>query len=219
MNGQITGSNSTASLIISYLTLRKAIGYLAVSFPFILVIGAYALNDDGLQNSISSYYYTNFTGDVFVGILFTIGFILFAYKGYESKDDIAGDFACLCVLCVALFPTEPVNPPPDLNPLISIIHYCAAAFFFLTLIYFCLFLFVKGDVNPTPQKLKRNKIYISCGITMLLCITGIAVHALLSKFVNEGEPLIFGLLFWLETICVVAFGVSWLVKGEAILKD
>ena len=25
--------------------------------------------------------------------------------------------------------------------------------------------------------------------------------------------------FWLEAIAIVAFGVSWLTKGEAILKD
>jgi len=26
-------------------------------------------------------------------------------------------------------------------------------------------------------------------------------------------------LFWLETLAILAFGVSWIVKGEAILKD
>ena len=26
-------------------------------------------------------------------------------------------------------------------------------------------------------------------------------------------------LFWLESIVIVAFGVSWSVKGEAILRD
>jgi hypothetical protein len=26
-------------------------------------------------------------------------------------------------------------------------------------------------------------------------------------------------VFWLESVAVVAFGVSWLVKGETILKD
>jgi hypothetical protein len=26
-------------------------------------------------------------------------------------------------------------------------------------------------------------------------------------------------VFWLESIAVVAFGISWLVKGEAIFKD
>ena len=26
-------------------------------------------------------------------------------------------------------------------------------------------------------------------------------------------------VFWLESLAIVAFGVSWFVKGEAILKD
>jgi hypothetical protein len=29
----------------------------------------------------------------------------------------------------------------------------------------------------------------------------------------------FNPVFWLETIAILAFGVSWLTKGEAILKD
>ena len=26
-------------------------------------------------------------------------------------------------------------------------------------------------------------------------------------------------IYWLESIAIVAFGISWLTKGEAILKD
>ena len=26
-------------------------------------------------------------------------------------------------------------------------------------------------------------------------------------------------IFWLETVAILAFGVSWITKGEAILKD
>ena len=42
--------------------------------------------------------------DVFVGVLFVIAWFLFSYRGYERKDDVAGDVACLCALGVALFP-------------------------------------------------------------------------------------------------------------------
>jgi hypothetical protein len=35
----------------------------------------------------------------------------------------------------------------------------------------------------------------------------------------RGTILTYQPVFWLESISVVAFGISWLVKGEAILND
>jgi hypothetical protein len=51
---------------------------------------------------------------------------------------------------------------------------------------------------------------------MLACIVLIVVAALppIKAIVERLEP-----RFWLEAIAIVAFGVSWLTKGEAILKD
>ena len=51
---------------------------------------------------------------------------------------------------------------------------------------------------------------------MLACIALIAVAALppIKAMVEQLAP-----RFWLEAIAIEAFGVSWLTKGEAILKD
>jgi hypothetical protein len=53
---------------------------------------------------------------------------------------------------------------------------------------------------------------------MLICIVLIAVYwTILEKkctcLVN------FNPVFWLESIALWAFGISWIVKGEVILKD
>ena len=55
-----------------------------------------------LQRSISEYYVTAMR-DVLVGVLFAIAWFLFSYRGYESKDDIAGDLACgvIMLACIA----------------------------------------------------------------------------------------------------------------------
>jgi len=53
---------------------------------------------------------------------------------------------------------------------------------------------------------------------MSLCIVLIVIYYFLPDVVAsaiEGyKP-----VFWLEATAVVAFGISWLTKGEAILKD
>ena len=77
------------SLVFSYLTLRKAIGFLGIALPFAVSLGALLLFRTGIQSSISSYYYTG-TRDVLVGSLWAIGFFLLSYKGYERIDSIAG---------------------------------------------------------------------------------------------------------------------------------
>jgi hypothetical protein len=51
---------------------------------------------------------------------------------------------------------------------------------------------------------------------MLSCILLVPVLS----FFEETAPIrTLNPVFWLEAIAIVAFGVSWLVKGEAILGD
>lgn len=219
-------SEPDSSIVISYLTLRKTIGWLGISLPFLLVLGAWLIfQEKDIRSSISAYYYSDM-GDVFVGTLCAIGFFLFSYKGYERRDDIAGDVACVLAVGAALFPTAPVPIPPDEGASCygGQIGYCPhgffAASFFLMLAYFCLFLFTKTDPNkpPSRRKLKRNAVYRACGYTMLSCILLVPFIYLLpdniTAAIEKYDP-----VFWLETVAVLAFSVSWLTKGEAILKD
>ena len=84
-----------------------------------------------------------------------------------------------------------------------------------------LFVFTKSDKSPaerTPEKRFRNKIYITCGIIMLSAIMAIALHAF-AGFVSEEFYLKNHLTFWLEVIALEAFGISWLIKGEALFAD
>lgn len=204
------------TLVLSYLDLRKAVGIIGMALPFVLVIGKYVLQGGGIQSSISSYYYTMMR-DVFVGSMCSIAVFLGAYRGYERADSIAGNLACVFALGVALFPTDPVNPTHH-QMVIAYFHLTFATLLFLTLAYFALFLFRKTDSSkpPTSQKLKRNRVYTACGIIILLCV----FFAVMLKLVPQTSP-IFKLapLFWLEATAIFSFGVSWLVKGEAIMKD
>lgn len=208
-----------SSLVVSYLTLRQAIGILGIALPFVVSLGAGIIFQKAIQNSLSGYYYTGMR-DVFVGTLCAIGVFLISYKGYERIDDIAADFASIFAIGVALFPTAPDGAVSAQAQSIGYLHLGFAVLFFLTLIYFSLILFTKTNPNksPTPQKLQRNMVYQACGYLMGVCITLMVIYTILTinqpSLYKEFHP-----LYWLETIAIVSFGFSWLTKGEAILKD
>lgn len=205
----MTADGSQEGALVSYLTLRRVVGALGVVLPFVLVVWGFALCDcPEIQPSISDYYGLR-TRDVFVGTLFAIAWFLFTYKGYERKDDVAGDLACLFALGVALFPSSGSNWE-------KAVHFGSALALFLVLSYFSLFLFTKSGGSPTAEKQIRNRVYIVCGVAMLVCIALIGLYywRLRGTAVTALKP-----VFWLESFALWAFGVSWFVKGETLWKD
>ena len=212
-------ASTEASLVFSYLTLRKAIGWLGTTLPFVLCLGAAVLFGKGIQSSISYYYHTGMR-DVFVGTLFAIGFFLLSYQGYERADHIAGNLACLFAVGVALFPTVKDAGAVGTERIIGSVHAGFAALFFGTLTYFSLVLFTKTNPRkkPTRRKLQRNMVYRACGAIMAACILLAAVYAVLPAE-SQARLSAYTPIYWLEATAILVFGISWLTKGEAILKD
>jgi hypothetical protein len=206
------------SLVLSYLGLRKAVGIIGIALPFVLAFGKMLLTwSAGIEPSMSAYYYTQM-GDVFVGSLCAIAVFLMSYRGYERQDRIASVLACIFGIGIALFPTAPLENATSADQLTGRVHLGFAALFFLTLAYFCLALFRKTDPSrpPTTRKLQRNGVYTVCGYTILACL---ALIVLTQTLLDEAAVKKLDTLFWLEAVCVLAFGMSWVTKGEAILKD
>jgi hypothetical protein len=197
-------------LVFSYLTLRKVIGLLGTLLPFVLAVGGRTLFGLEIQGSISAYYHTPM-GDVLVGMLFAIGFFLLSYRGYEPVDDFAGTVAWIAACGVALCPVYSS---------VGYLHHIFAFLFFVSLIYFALVLFTKTDPDgtPTKRKLQRNLVYRVCGVLMSLCVALIPLQALLPSALRS-RVRAYDPVFWLESLAIVAFGVSWMVKGGALLQD
>ncbi len=222
-------SNSTPNdgHVISFLTLRKAVGILGMVLPFLLIIG-YLLFEKGCKfpPSISHFYYTNM-GNLFVGVLCAVSLFLFAYNGYDEKDKWSAKLGGLFAACVAMFPTD-YNSYAIIdcsriarveNAFFNTMHYGASVLLFLTFAYFSLFLFTKtkqtGEVKG--NKLIRNRIYITCGIIIVVAISGIAIIGIVPKWYDALAHL--KPIFSLETVALLAFGYSWLIKGETFFKD
>jgi hypothetical protein len=214
------GPDSKKSLLLSYFVLRKAIGIIGCALPFTLLVGGCLLEGRGIQPSVSYYYYTGMR-NVFVGSLFAIGVFLMSYRGYE-EDKIPGRLASLCAIGVSLLPTAPYPCPTSQQKYIGVAHLICAALFFSSLAYFSLHLFIKTDQAPrSDQKVARDRVYRRCGWTIVGCLISIAVVKLIGFCQRPFEAATerWRLDFWFEAAAIVAFGVSWLTKGQAIHKD
>jgi len=206
-------SSAPDSLIISYMTLRKLVGLLGISLVPVLVLGSLILDHPKyIQVSVSAYYHTRM-GNALVGIVCGISLFLLSYNGYTRRDSIVSKLAGLFALGIAFFPTSAIDVKDDI---FSKLHYLTSGIFFGLLSYMSIFLFTKTSGNMTPEKKKRNRIYRVCGIIMaisVICIPLDSLPAVHDRIIFLKPTLI------LEAFALVSFGLSWLTKGEFLLKD
>jgi hypothetical protein len=211
-------SPSGGMFSIPYVTMRKFVGWLGFSLPFILPAGFLIFfSRHDFPGSISGYYYTGMR-NYLVAALCVLGALFIGYDPYNDKLDfwitnLAGIFA----VGVAFFPTEPAVASPHQRN-IGHIHFAVAALLFTTLAIMALrFTKTNPDGDSTSQKSRRNVIYIFCAALIAASMLIAFIANFLPAAVKQDMPS----LFWFEAIAVVAFSVSWLVKGAAfpVLND
>lgn len=201
--------------VATFISLRRWIGYVGISLPWLVALFAFQF-----QPSISDYYYTD-SGNWFVGSLFTIGAFFCSYFGYDKWDRRMSIIAGLCAFCVALYPTDRGTSP---TTIVGVFHYIFAASLFGLLAWFSGYQFTqssnlelnrKGSLH-TGNKGKRNVIYKACACVICAMLVLILLGKLtgLSEKFTSWHP-----VFWLETIALEAFGFSWMLKGQFILRD
>lgn len=194
--------------LVSYLTVRSAIGLLGIIFPLVLAANSYFCGRP-LEESISDYYSTNL-GDVFVGILTAIAMFLFSYRGYEKElDNVLTNVAAGAALLVAFFPCNETLTSCVVckergfsGAFNSAVHNIGATIFFLSLSVLLIFYFAKSD------HVLKNRIYRVCGVIMLLCVAYCYVAL---KVLGDNR------IFIPESLALFAFGFAWMVKGKLIL--
>jgi len=209
-------NNRNQNLIHSYLALRKAVGWMGILLPFVLMLGLFLFFHAGrILKSISQYYHSGMR-DVFVGTLCGIALFLFFYRGYDNWKKINWDLwitniGAILAIGIALFPA-PNNNPIDW---IGIVHYVCAISFFILLAFYSIFIFTKKGLITSERKLVRNKIFVICGLVMFVCLAAIVIYMVFIQTPNSTCCFV----FWGETVALVAFGISWLTKGGMIYPD
>ena len=211
------------SLIISFLTMRRLIGILGIALPVVLVLGGLMQSEPAIQGSISGYYYTSMR-DLFVGSLCAVSLFLMSYKGYERIDNFIAKMSGAFALGMVIFPTSMFSGKVVrvgvflIDDDVSLyIHLIFGALFFLSLSFNSIFLFTRRHPGVMGKgKKRRNVIYRSCGIVMIMAMLCIAIYMLffMNTYIAKMDPV---LIF--ESIALMAFGVSWLVKGNTLFRD
>lgn len=192
-------------LIVSYMFLRKTVGWIGTLLPVVLIVGNLISSTTPRPGSMSGYYYTDMR-NVFVGALCALGVFLAAYAGYDEVDRWITNVAGLGAIGVAFCPTKPAIPHLSVSQqVVGDLHLFFAAVTFVALGLMAL-RFTKGPAGPD------NPIYLGCGITILACVLLAALSNLLPASVTAHWPL----LFIFEATAVFAFGVSWFVKGRTL---
>lgn len=218
-------------LVISYLLLRTTVGWIGMLLPFVLLVGNVVMSSTR-PDSMSGYYYTPMR-NIFVGSLCALGVFLIAYDGYDNVDRWITNIAGAGLIGVALCPTKPSGPLATWQEVVGDFHVAFAACTFTALGLMAL-RFAKRGVTPAGQDTMgsvrhglgfaagppgaatpRLEIlaYRICGCVILACVA----LAGLSNLLPSADFASWPVLFILETIAVVAFGVSWFVKGGTIL--
>ncbi len=196
---------------------RQLIGVIGLVLPPLLWLIAGWRLIEGLRrweplSSVSAYYYTG-SVSVFAGALVALAVFLFSYRGYDNKhrrrDRVAATIAGVAAVMVAFFPTNVPKELPVLSwwtPIMGSIHYLSAVVLFCSFIFFSLVQFPISKVEKgklPPDKRARNRIYISCGVAMAVCMLWAVIA------VYNDAP-----IFWPETMALEFFAISWLVKGR-----
>lgn len=215
--------------------LRKSIGLIGFALPFLLLAGVAGFGVE-MQDSISEFFFTPLR-DIFVLTLTGIGVFLINYYGHDpEKGDLLTDWrvstaAGVTALAVALVPTlcgagACYYPLTLFDGLIArdtvqgIVHFGAAGLFLTALAVMCLRLFPKTDQpEPGRHKLRRNRLYRVCGWTILAMVAALFLFKLVLRNIGQGWDAAWHFTFWAESVAVWAFGIAWLVKGEAMAAN
>jgi len=157
---------------------------------------------------------------VFVGSLCALAVFFLSYNlkplPHHETDKHLSRVASLMAVLVALFPTTSSVAHQSVgSEWVGRVHITCATVLFALLGVLSLFFFTKtssaGDM--TQNKRKRNVVYVVCGITIFAGIVLIGVAYAVDL------PASWHSVFYLESLAVIAFGVSWLVKGGVGFSD
>lgn len=196
--------------LIDYRLLRLLMGIIAIAMPIVVSLWSHEK-----LSSISASYHTA-AQDIFVGMLFSVGTFLIAYRGTANhqKTMLATKIGAMGAFAAALFPISPDGCPMDTS---SYIHNMAALILFGSLAYICLKLFrdrAKGKSGLKP--LRRYFLYTVCGYGIIGSILFIVAAWSLERIgILPNDALLnYRIIFVGEGVALGCFGSAWFVAGK-----
>jgi uncharacterized membrane protein YjfL (UPF0719 family) len=190
---------------INHLTIKLVVGVIALSLaPLTSFFAKFSIT------SISaSYYEGGWSQTIFIGFLFAIAAFLLAYNGFSRADMVLSKVASVAALGVAMFPCDCDNH----IELVPYVHWIAAATMFLILVYFCYSFYRLAQSKGYPQAKLRARIYVACGIAIVVSIVTLAFDYLFDGILSSKIP---RLTLYGETTGLIAFGISWFTASRVL---
>ena len=236
-------SRDNNELIVSYLFLRRTVGWIGTLLPIVLLVGNALTSTAPRPDSLSGYYYTDMR-NVFVGALCALGVFLVAYRGYDDVDDAITTVAGFAVVGVALLPSPavctagagacPASSVARLSTsqqVVGDIHVALAAIALIALGLMALRFAKRGKTPPGLSSMAQLRYGLGFGApgegwmqryageiaiyrASGITVLGCVVLAALSNLLPVSVKAHWPSLFIFEAAAVFAFGVSWFVKGH-----
>ncbi|HYF68747.1 MAG TPA: hypothetical protein VD884_11455 [Ohtaekwangia sp.] len=227
--------------VVSYLTMRKTIGWLGMLLPFLLLTGNLILNNTGLFNSdwfvqlhdkyayenegsfkssVSHYYYTTM-GEIFTGTLLAVAIFMFCYTGHPKRPEDKGfsdntmtNLAGIFALGVVAFPTTSEAVMKDnLRSFIS-----SDTVGWIHYGFAALFFIVLATMSMVNFRRAQDPELFGKGDDdpfFFRCGIVMLACLVLVPILSMVPKVNLYSTFALEAIALIAFGSSWLKKGKA----
>jgi hypothetical protein len=225
-------------LLGDYMSLRQLVGWIGTLLPPTLIVGNTFFTTT-VPDSLSDYYFTHMR-NVLVAALCALGIFLICYSGYDAWDRWLTSLSGIGMIGVAFCVPAPDTPVKlsTVSQVFADLHVCCASVALVALGFMALRFtrtystpdspgpgamnFVRAAFGfasdgpgdpPTPAKKRRDRVYRICGFGMFGTMALAGVADIVPVTVQDGIPF----LFIFEALTVMAFGVSWLVKGQAMV--
>ena len=213
--------DSARPLVVSYIGLRRAIGFSGLLLPMLLGPTGWLVFGIDIQDNLSSYYHTPMR-DVFVGTLCALGIFLFCYRGHDWIENWTANLGCVFALGVALCPLDANSDPLHQKTIVGYLHSFCGGALFLTLAFYSLFHFPTTRLKNTevePHQEQRNIVYRGSGLVILVSMSLMGVYLFLLPRDWKTVCDRYNALFWLEWVAIWSFAAAWLTKGRVIIAD
>ncbi len=212
-------------LLKTYMDSRRLLMALGILFPWLLWLG----NGFELEASISANYHSPMQ-DVFVGVLFVVGALLVAYKGYSKRENVLMNIAGVMAMGIALFPTlcdaklAGTVPCPGGDCAVGAfaflgeavnnwLHRITSLLFFGCIAYVCWF-HRKDTLYQLDKESDRQRYDFRYRVIAILLVA-LPLLVTLFHYLFEGSRL----TFWLEVVSMWVFSAYWMTKGHEIKRS
>jgi hypothetical protein len=203
-----------ASVVASYLLLRRVIGWIGTLLPVVLVAGDAAFSSAPLPISLSDYYYSPMR-NIMVGSLCVLGVFLLLYDVGVRLDHWVTNVAGVGVLGVAFLPGSPeVAHLTTSQEVIGNVHVVFASIAFVAF-SITTWRFARADsdgLDAAAPSRGACTFYRASSLVMLgfIVLSGVAI--LVPVSIQDDTKV----LFITEGIACMTFGISFLVKGKGL---